>query len=140
MGYDSKGNRIKYAFAHDFGAGSDNYVFNGPKGKAGRLIDYGIEGVTETFNAVTTAATVSVGTVADPDAYGDELGLGTTAADAGSVSVRSLYRPGIDSGFATQMVEEDIPADTDVCLACTAPTGGTPAGIATAFAIIQWDD
>ena len=66
----------KYAFAHDFGAGSNNYTFKGPKGKKGLLLDYGIEGVTETFNEVTTAATISVGIAANLDAYGEEIDIG----------------------------------------------------------------
>lgn len=132
--------RQKYSFQHDFGAGTDVYSFKGAKGKKGQLIDYGIEGVTETFTNTTTAGSVAVGNSSDPDAYGDEIGLGTTAADTvGSVSARTLATDPADLR-ATYILEPDLPADTAIYLTCTAPTGGTPAGIAAAFAIVDWQD
>ena len=139
MSYDMKNVR-RYSFLHDFGAGGDIYAVKGPKGKKGKLINYGVDGVTETFTNVTTGALISVGTVADADAYGNEIDLGALAADSAS-NLRSLYDPIADATtWATYMLEDDLPADTVVALHCVAPTGGTPAGIGTAFMEIQWDD
>ena len=133
-------NRVKHAFAHDFGAGDDNYSFKGPKGKKGLLIDYGIEGITETFNQVTTAATVSVGLAANLDAYGEEIDLGSSATDTvGTLSaLTAATSPAVLR--STYIVEPDIVADTAIYIACVAPTGGTPAGIATAYAVVEWED
>ena len=140
MGYDNR-KVTRYQFdTLDFGTAGEIYHILGPKGKTGLLVDYGITHVTETFTTDTLPAYVSVGTASDADAYGDELGMGTTAADSGGKSVLSTYRPGKDAGYATQMIDRTLPADTKVCLHCTAPTGGTPAGMACPFVEIIWDD
>ena len=133
--------RIKYSFGvHDFGASGEVFSFKGPKGKKGQLIDYGIEGITETFNAVTTAASVAVGNASDPDAHGEELSLGTSAADTvGTLSARTEATDP-DNLRAAYIVEPDIPADTAIYMTCVAPTGGTPAGMAVPFAIVEWQD
>lgn len=123
----------------DFGTAGEDYYVLGPAGRKGTLIDYGVHHITETFTAATLPAYVSVGTAADADAYGDEISMGTTAADAGSRSVRTLY-DGED--VATYILDAGLrlPADTKLRLVCTAPTGGTPAGMAQPFMIIDWDD
>lgn len=140
MGYDNR-KVTRYQFdTLDFGTAGEIYVINGPKGKTGLLVDYGVVHVTETFTANTLPAYVSVGTAADADAYGDELSMGLAAADGGGKSVLSTYRPGKDSGYATQMLDRTLPADTPVALHCTAPTGGTPAGMACPFLEVIWDD
>lgn len=132
--------RIKYGFNHDFGDGTDVYSFKGPKGKKGQLIDYGIEGIYETFTNTTTAGSVAVGVSGNADAHGEEIGLGTSAADTvGTLSARTLASSP-DVLRSTYIVEPDIPADTAIYITCTAPTGGTPAGKATAFAIVEWQD
>jgi hypothetical protein len=139
MSYDNP-NRVKYAFKHDFGDGDDVYAVRGPKGKSGTLVDYGVEGCTETFNSVTTEANVAVGTVADPDAYGEEFSTGDLAADD-AISVRSQYDEIADAAsFNTYMVDRSIPKDTIVALKAVGPTGGTPAGIGIAFMIIDWSN
>lgn len=133
--------RMHYNFPMlDFGTAGEIFYVTGPKGRKGKLVDYGVHHVTEAFTAVTLPAYVSVGTAADADAYGEELSLGTTALDAGSVSVRSTTRdPAVidtyilDAGLS-------MPADVKVGLHCTAPTGGTPAGMACPFMIIDWED
>lgn len=132
--------RMHYSFGqHDFGAGSETFWIMGPKDRKGKLVDYGIHHVTETFTNTTTPGYVSVGSAADADAYGEELDLGTTAADVGSKSVRTTADAEdiedyiLDAGLS-------LPADTKVGLVCTAPTGGTPAGIAQVFMIIDWED
>lgn len=138
MSYEDKPTRYEFG-VHDFGAGAEIFWAFGPKGKRGLLVDYGVQHVTETFNAVTTPATVSVGTAADPDAYGEEFSLGTTAADVGSASVLQAYRRGSTEYKALVLPGVWIAADTKVGLHCVAPTGGTPAGIAQVFMEIIWE-
>ena len=133
-------NRREYRYDHDFGAGTDVYSFKGPKGKKGQLIDYGIDGIYETFTNTTTAGNVAVGNGSDPDAYGEEIGLGVSAAD--TVGTLSALTAAADPATlrSTYIVEPDLPADTAIYITCTAPTGGTPAGKATAFAVVDWQD
>lgn len=133
--------RMHYLFdTLDFGTAGETYYVTGPKGRKGKLVDYGIHHCTETFNAVTTPATVSVGSAADPDAYGEELSMGTFAADAGSKSVRTTYRDPADIATYILPAGLSLPAGTKVGLVCVAPTGGTPAGMACPFMIIDWED
>ena len=133
--------RMHYTFPTlDFGTAGEIYYVMGPKGRKGKLVDYGVHHPTETFTATTLPAYVSVGTAADADAYGEELSMGTLAADAGSLSVRTSTRdPAV---IDTYILDAGLkmPADTKVGLHCTAPTGGTPAGFANPFMIIDWED
>lgn len=133
--------RMHYNFPLlDFGTAGEIYYVRGPKGRKGKLVDYGVHHVAEAFTADTLPAYVSVGTAADADAYGEELSMGTTALDAGSVSVRQSTRD--EATIATYILDAGLtmPADTKVGLHCTAPTGGTPAGMACPFMIIDWED
>jgi hypothetical protein len=134
MSYD-KPNRIKYAFAFDAGGnGDEEFVITGPKGKAGRLWDYGVEGVTEAF---TQDASLAVGTSSDPDAYGEELAMGALAVNTPK-HVRGLYDEIADAtSFDALMVERDIPKDTAVYLTVV---DDASAGIGVFFAIVDWDD
>lgn len=133
--------RMHYMFPLlDFGTAGEDYYVVGPKGKKGKLVDYGVHHCTETFTNTTLPAYVSVGTAADPDAYGEELDLGTLAADAGSKSVRTTYRAAEDIEDYILDAGLSMPADTKLRLVCTAPTGGTPAGMAHPFMIIDWED
>lgn len=135
--YDDKPTR--YAFGTlDFGTAGEEFSVKGPKGKKGLLVNYGVFGPTETFNAVSTEASVAIGTSADPDAYGDEFGLGTLADKAGEKSILTEYAPD-STGYATYMLNRQLPADTAVIITCTAPTGGTPAGMAIPFVEIIWE-
>ena len=137
MAYDNQATLYTFG-THDFGAGGEVFTVLGPKGKGGRLVDYGVMHPTEAFTTDTLPAYVSVGTVADADAYGDELGMGTLAIDAGGNSLLTTYRQS-ETGYATALIDPTLPADTVVALHCTAPTGGTPAGIAIPFMKIIWD-
>ncbi len=140
MSYLKKPTRHYYPGTFDFGAGSGSYYITGPKGKKGWLVDYGVEAASEAFTNTTTGATVQVGTGSDASAYGDALDLGTLAVATGAKSVLTTYRPGVDRGYTTLMVSQEIPADTHVKVTLTAPTGGTPAGMAMPFADIIWED
>jgi hypothetical protein len=137
MSYD-KPNRVTYLFEnHDFGAGSGTHNIVGPKGKAGFLRDFGIQDVTETFTNDTTPGYIAIGTSSDADAYGDELDLATTAANSGlTVLSSNSSQASIDAAFP----DRTIPADTTVRVTMTAPTGGTPAGIAKPYVVIDWQD
>lgn len=139
MSYE-KPNRIKYTFGMlDFGTAGEVYTIKGPKGKAGRIYDYGVDAPLETFTAVTLPAYVSVGSVADPDLYGDEISMGTLAVDTGTKSLRTEYTDKQILAGAV-LLDATVPADTIIALHCTAPTGGTPAGMAHPFLIIDWED
>lgn len=112
--------------AVDFGAGGNVTSLKGPSGKRGELREI-IVSATETFNAVTTDGDVQVGTAADPNAYA-ELTLGTLA-DTDSITATAT---------AGAIIEASLPADTQVEVTFTAPTGGTPAGIADVQIVIDW--
>ena len=138
MSYD-KPNREKYDFPNtDFGSGSAvEFNIIGPKGKRGRLFDYGVQNATEVFNGDATVPSISVGTTSDPDAYGDEFSLNALADNDGK-SVRSTHIEN-SAGWNALMVERDIPADTEIVLTCN--TGVTsPTGQAAPFVIVDWQD
>ena len=130
--YDNP-NRIKYGFFFDAGNnGNETFTITGPKGKAGVLYDYGVEGVTEAF---TADAMISVGTAADPDHFGEEIAIGVLAVDTPK-HLRGLYDPIADkTSFDALLVIKDIPADTLVQLTIT---DDASAGIGTFFCIIDW--
>lgn len=134
MSYDNP-NRQKYAFHFDAGNnGDETFTVKGPKGKKGRLYDYGVEGVTEAF---TADAQISVGTAADPDAYGEEIAVGVLAVDTVK-SLRTLYDPIADqTSFDALLVEPELPKDTAVVLKVV---DDAAAGIGTFFMIIDWAD
>lgn len=138
MPYDKKPTRYQFPSTSVASAGA---IFDilGPKGKKGHLHDYGVVNPTVAFTATTLPSYVSVGTVADADAYGDELSMGTIGVDSGGKSLRSTYATK-DAGFAASMINRTLPADTVVSLHITAPTGGTPAGTAQPFVEISWED
>jgi len=126
----SNPDRRSYVFpAVDFGAGNTSHSFQGPKGKAGRLVAIHLS-ASETFTNTTTQGQILVGTGADTDAYA-LMNLGTTAA---TDSVSS------DDGVTDTdaILSADIPADTQVEVTCVAPTGGTPAGIGTVTVLVDW--
>lgn len=137
--HDYAARRERYNHSQFNFAGSDNFTFKGPLGKAGLLWDYGVYAVTTTFAGATTTPMMSVGTAADADHYGDDFDFGALAADTvGSKSIRTTYAP-TDSGFATYMLITDLPKDTAVYGVLIAATGGGAAGVATAFVDVIWD-
>lgn len=117
----------------------ETFFHIGPKGKACRLYDYGVYGVTTAFAGATTTPTMSIGTSADPDAYGEDFDFGTLA-DNSSKSVRSTYRVD-EAGFATYFLAagQTIAADTQVNMKCIGATGGGAAGVSHAFMILDYD-
>lgn len=133
MSYD-KPNRIKHVAFVDLGnTGNKSLTFRGPEGKKGRLIDYGIEGVTEVF---TQDASIAIGDGSDVDAYGEELALGALAA-GGQLGVRSQYDPIANkTAFDALIVNPNINADSFVMtLVDDAATG-----MGMVYAVVDWDD
>jgi len=143
MSYD-KPNRIKYAFhvAALDGDGVQHYPFQGPKGKAGTIWDYGVEGVVTAIDGTATVGTgpdISIGIAAgNVDAYGEELTM-VTAVDT-SRSVRNLYDHGTSAGAASidALIIAAIPADTEAALVID--EGDASTGEFTAFVIVDWAD
>lgn len=125
----------------DFGGGADAYhTIKGPKGKKGRLYDAGVCGPAEAFAAGTLLPQISVGTVADRDAYMEEFSLGALAL-ATPKSLRSTYDEGSEkTSFDAVMVNPVLPADTPVAFHLIAGTGSGLTGQAIPFIIIDWDD
>ena len=140
MSYDNPIYLEKHSFGlFDFGAAADEvFAIKGPKGKAGYLHNYGVEGTTEVFAGSTVTPKIAVGVTGNPDAHGEELDLNTVAADSAK-SVRSLYDENADKTlFDALMVNRVIPADTTIFVTCTGATG-SPTGIGVPFVVIAWD-
>jgi len=116
---------MTYTFQHDFGAATEVQSIQGPAGATGVLREISLN-ATETFNSVTTAANIQVGTAADPNAYA-QMDCADTA-DTDSISAA-----------AAEYFLRFIPADTQVEVTFTAPTGGTPTGIGSVFIAIDWN-
>jgi hypothetical protein len=113
--------------AVDFGAGDSAHAIKPPYGYTrGRIMDVGVA-VTETFTNTTTAGYVRIGTATDADAYA-ELNMGVAAAT-------NFYNTADDTDA---IIEADIPAATQLEVACIAPTGGTPAGIGSVHIVVNW--
>lgn len=126
MQYDNPRTLVFQFGQHDFGAGAGALSFKLPKGLRGRIVDVGVMNITETFTQVTTPAYVNVGTSADADAYAS-LNMGAAAAT-------NTWNT-VDDTDA--IINADIPADTQIEVTFVAPTGGTPAGIGTAFVVVN---
>lgn len=134
-------NRQKYSFGPVAALTSDEtYAMCGPKGKKGRLYDYGFEGVTTVFAGDTTKPTISVGVIGTLGAYGAIFAVGAIA-DNTAKSVRSTYDPVIDkTSFEALVLPGTIPADTALVLSVVGATGGSAGGVGKPFCIIDWED
>lgn len=137
MSYDAR-KFIKYARSAVTLTGAVTITGIGPKGKKGRLIDYGIEDISTTTAGASTTPVVEVGLTGTLAAYGAAFDVGALTAPAAK-SVRSTYKES-DAGFATQMVLADLPADTPILLTLVPASGGGAAGVGAPFMIIAWDD
>jgi hypothetical protein len=129
MGYANPTVSISYSWPeHDFGNGNGAVSFQGPSGLTGRPRDI-IVHCTETFNSVTTEADVQLGTAADADAYAKAV-LGDLADTDTFVASKD------DTDWLIS--DAALPADTQVEVVFTAPTGGTPAGKGSVTVIVDW--
>jgi hypothetical protein len=116
--------------SHDFGAGGEAFTFRGPAGKQGTLKDIEIN-ATEVFSKTTLEGKIDLGSSATGTQYAT-FGLWSTAdgatarlTDAVGTSTRTL-------------TESALPADTDIHVTYSAPTGGTPTGIAYVEVMVEW--
>jgi hypothetical protein len=109
----------------DYGAGFTE-VIESPPGFRGVVRAVSLYNVTELFTAVTTPAYCYVGINGDTDAFVTSAGLGTLAVDAA------------DSPALTDGATHIIQPNTTIHVTGVAPTGGTPAGIATTAVTIQY--
>lgn len=138
--YDS-GPITRYDFGNqDLGGGSDfTFKVRGPKGKAGRIVDVGVYGVTEAFNGDTLDPKVKVGTLTDDDYYVDDFPLGKAAVDSGGKSLMTTYAPADPTLTGTYLLHKEIPADGVVSCVFMAATGANLTGHASCYIDIQWD-
>jgi len=118
---------ITYVFpAKDFDADWTE-IIESPAGFRGRVRSIMIYDVTETFNSVTTEASILVGISGDTNAFVTSADLGDLAATAS------------DSPTLTDGVTLIIPIGTTIHVTGVAPTGGSPdTGIATIAVTIQY--
>lgn len=129
MGYANPHQRITYAYAGiDFGAGDKAASFQGPKNMVGKLRDIVLPNCTEVFNSVTTEAQIKIGTASNDDAY--------ALANLGDLAATDTFVASQDDTDA--IIDDAIPADTQVEVAFIAPTGGTPTGIADVQIVVDW--
>jgi hypothetical protein len=111
---------------HDFGAGDEAFTFRGPSGKKGNLKEIEIN-ATEVFSDTTLEGKIELGSSAAAADYA-AFGLGTTADGA---TARATDTDG-------DIVSQALPADTDIHVTYSAPTGGTPTGKAYVEVMVEW--
>lgn len=138
MSYDNRSPQRYGASQVTLTSSDKTFAFIGPKGKKGRLLDYGIDGITTSTAGGTNTPQVKVGNAGTADAYGKAFDVGALTAPS-SKSVASTYRP-IDSSWATYMANQDLPADTQIIITAVAATGSGAAGVGNVFAVVAWDD
>jgi len=137
MSYD-RAKPIRYDIKQATLTSNATRTFIGPKGKKGRLLDYGIDGISTSTGGATNGPKVSVGTTGSAAAYGAAFDVGTLTAPSAK-TVASTYHPS-EAGYSTYMVNQVLPADTLVQLSIVAAAGSGNAGVGDAFMLIAWDD
>lgn len=139
-------NQIRYARPQFTLTSNASFAFTGPKGKKGRLLDYGIDDISTTTGGATNTPKVQVGINGTLAQFGAPFDVGVlTAPNAASVAAtfrRAADPPatGVNVNWSNLMVLEDIPAGTQVLLSLIGATGAGAAGVGTVFMIIAWDD
>ena len=135
------GKRTRYIFSGvNVGSSDQTRTIKGPKGKVGRLWDYGVQCVTTTFAGGTTTPKMEVGKSGTLAAYGVAYDFGTLSTTGGSKSPRTDLQTDDATWRSAAFVDADIPKDTIVYCTMVAATGGGAAGIADFFAEIIWMD
>ena len=132
MSYSATDRRLIAFTVHTF-SGSETYSWIGPKGKACKLYDYGVYGVTTVFSG---GPTCSIGSPADADAYGDDFAFGALA-DNHAMSVRQTYGQYDTTNLALYLLAagQAIAADSEIVYSAIAGGGG----VATPFMILDYD-
>lgn len=124
----------------DFGGGADaSFAVVGPKGRTGRLHDYGVQGVIEALHGGTLNPRLVVGTAGDDDAYGTTF---TPTPDVNTTGDTVRQRCKHVTEVATYILPAalNLPADTAVILKCLAATGSALTGQAYPVMEIEWAD
>lgn len=142
MSYERPDRRQFAVGIFDFGGGADEtFAIQGPKGKDIILRDYGVFGVTEVFNGGTKHPEMSIGSISDADAYGEEFNFGALADNKGK-SVLSTYSEANEWGKVDDYILNSgrIAADTEVVMKAVAATGSGLTGMAVPFVVLdfQW--
>jgi hypothetical protein len=137
MSYDKAATRHSFGIFDFGGAADQEFTILGPKGKAGILVNYGVEGVTEVFAGSSVTPKIAVGISGNPDAYGEELDLDGVALNSGK-SVLSTAAVGT-AAYDALMVDRNIDPDVVVFVTCTGATG-SPTGMGVPFVDIIWQD
>lgn len=107
--------------------------FKGPKGLQGELLDVRVTFTSNLTNGTTTGPVIKVGNGDDDDAY---LAAWTVVAASTNVTAPEPYVASATTGKVTGTL---IAADTEVLVAFTAPTGGSPAnGAAMVSVLVRW--
>jgi hypothetical protein len=109
--------------AVDFGAGDSTNVIATPARFRGKVIAVDSYNNSETFNSVTTAASVEIGDGSDADGFSftDDFADGTAAQ----------HFSGADGTITAGALGEIIQPADQVTITNVAPTGGTPTGISS---------
>lgn len=129
MGYADPIQIVPYTWPeHDFGAGAGAKSFQGPAGLTGRLRDI-LVFCTETFTQDTTQGKVQIGTSGDADAY--------ALANLGLLADTDTFVASKDD-TDWLLTDAALPADTQIEVVFTDPTGGTPAGKGSVMIIVEW--
>lgn len=137
---------LSYSFGiHDFGSGGDALAIKRPAlGRDGRLATQcrimAIHvAATETFNAVTTAGRIEVGTASDSDKFA-EKSLGTLA-DTNGLDITDPETELFDNGYGGRgviLLDESGENIDQLEVTFVAPTGGTPAGQGYVMIAVAW--
>lgn len=135
------GRKTRYHFSGiDFSGSDITRTITGPKGKAGKLWDYGVTTVTTTFAGGTTTPKMEVGKSGTLAAYGVAYDFGLLTTILGSKSPRVDLQTDVTTWHSAAFVDTDIPKDTIVYATFLAATGIGAAGIADMFMEIIWAD
>lgn len=135
------GKRTRYTFSGITATGSNvTRTIKGPKGKVGRLWDYGCQTVTTLFAGATNTPQMEVGKSGTLAAYGVAYDFGLLDVTSGSKSPRIDLLPEAATWRSAAFVDADIPKDTIVYCTIIVATGGGAAGAGDFFAEIIWMD
>lgn len=115
---------------YDYGDGAtvDTCSCKLPSGCAGRLVEIGLMAL-ETFACDNTAASISVGTAADPDAYG-KLNIADGTADTDCFT---------SADDTDAIISAEIPADTQIEITpAVGVDSGTEAGMGIGYIVFEY--
>jgi hypothetical protein len=129
MSYSDADRRV-YNFDNvDFGASDVTDFIIGPKGKKGRLVAFW-GSTREVFTATTLHAQIQIGTASDADAY--------ALFDFGTMADNHAWSSDDGVSDTDCMIQQELPADTEIKLTFQSTTGGSPTGQSTVSVMIDW--